>query len=96
MGLVQQNVPQGVGGIVGNPSDLNLPYSDITSSQYNRSGSVGSDLYGTSPSGSNFVLDNLACSGSETSVFHCPTTGESNGNCEASQIAGTKCATSKL
>ena len=56
MGLVQQNVPQGVGGIVGNPSDLNLPYSDVTSSQYNRSGSVGSDLYGTSPAYSSAYL----------------------------------------
>ena len=51
------------------------------------------DLYGNPPSSSNFVLDNLDCSGSEKSVFDCPTTGESTNNCRAS---GVRCATSKL
>ena len=54
------------------------------------------NLYGTAPSGNNFVLDNLMCSGFEGSIFECPLTGESTESCEATQIAGVKCATSKL
>ena len=54
------------------------------------------DLYGTAPSGSNFTLTNLACTGYEPSIFQCPLTGEQDGNCEASDIAGVKCSTSKL
>ena len=54
------------------------------------------DLYGTAPSASNFILNNLDCSGSETSIFHCPLTGEVTDDCDASQIAGVKCATSKI
>ena len=54
------------------------------------------ELYGTAPSGSNFTLDNLACTGSELSVFHCKLTGELTDKCEAWQIAGVKCATSKM
>ena len=57
---------------------------------------VAADLYGTAPSGSNFVLDNLDCTGSEKSVFDCSLTGELSDICEASQIAGVKCAASKL
>ena len=57
---------------------------------------VAANLYGTAPSGSNFVLDNLHCTGSESSVFHCPITGELTDNCGASEIAGVKCATSKI
>ena len=57
---------------------------------------VAADLYGIAPSGSNFVLDNLGCTGEESSVFHCPTTDEVTDICGASQIAGVKCATSKL
>ena len=55
-----------------------------------------SKLYGTAPSGSNFMLNNLDCSGSESSIFHCSLTGELTNDCEASQIAGVKCATSKI
>ena len=58
--------------------------------------SSASDLYGTAPSGSNFILNNLDCSGSEMSIFHCPLTGEVTDTCDASQIAGVKCATSKI
>ena len=58
--------------------------------------SSASDLYGTAPSGSNFMLNNLDCSGSEISIFHCPLTGEVTDDCVASQIAGVKCATSKI
>ena len=57
---------------------------------------VAANLYDTAPSGSNFVLDNLHCTGSESSVFHCPITGELTDNCGASEIAGVKCATSKI
>ena len=53
-------------------------------------------LYGTAPSGSNFTLDNLNCNGKESSVFHCSLTGELTKKCEASQIAGVKCANSKI
>ena len=41
-------------------------------------------------------VDNLACTGSEFSVFHCKLTGELTDKCEAWQIAGVKCATSKI
>ena len=58
--------------------------------------SVAHEIYGTSPSGSNFVLDNLDCSGMENSVFQCPVTGELSDACEASQIAGVKCSESKF
>ena len=51
IGLVQG----GGGGVGGNNTDLNVAYTDGTS-QYNRSGSVGSDLYGTSPAYSSAYL----------------------------------------
>ena len=54
--------------------------------------STADDLYGTAPSGSNFTLNNLDCSGSESSVFDCPLTGEVSENCEATKIAGVRCA----
>ena len=54
------------------------------------------NLYGTAPSGSNFTLDNLDCSGSETSIFDCPLSSELAEVCEASKIAGVKCAKSKI
>ena len=57
------------------------------------SNSAADDLYGNPPSSSNFVLDNLDCSGSEKSIFDCPKTGESTENCKAS---GVRCSTSKL
>ena len=57
---------------------------------------AAADLYGTAPSGTNFVLDNLGCTGKESSVFHCLVTDEVTEICGASQIAGVKCATSKL
>ena len=58
--------------------------------------SAAHEIYGTSPSGSNFVLDNLDCSGKENSVFECRLTGELSDKCEATQIAGVKCSPSKL
>ena len=58
--------------------------------------SAADDLYGIAPSGSNFVLDNLDCSGKENSVFECRLTGELSDNCEATEIAGVKCSESKL
>ena len=58
--------------------------------------SAANDLYGIAPSGSNFVLDNLDCSGQENSVFDCQLTGELSDNCKATQIAGVKCSPSKL
>ena len=54
------------------------------------------DLYGTAPSGSNFALDNLDCSGSESSIFDCPLSTELAKVCDASKIAGVKCAKSKI
>ena len=57
---------------------------------------AAADIYGTSPFGSNFILDNLQCTGSETSLFDCPLTGEVAENCEDTEIAGVKCATSKI
>ena len=53
-------------------------------------------LYGTAESGDNFVLDDLECTGNETSVFDCLHNGEWNENCVATDIAGVQCATSKL
>ena len=53
-------------------------------------------FYGTAPSGNNFVLDDLACTGSETSVFDCKHSGEWNETCTATDIAGVQCASSKL
>ena len=50
--------------------------------------------YGTAPSGNDFVLDDLGCTGSETSIFDCPHPGEWIENCEATDIAGVLCATS--
>ena len=60
------------------------------------SNSVPADLYGIALSGSNFTLDDLECIGSESSVFDCTVTGEPNEICGASDIAGVKCATSKI
>ena len=58
--------------------------------------STADDLYGTAPSGENFVLDNLYCVGNETSIFDCIHPGEWNSNCAADEIAGVQCTTSKL
>ena len=60
------------------------------------SNSAASEVFGTAPSGSNFVLDNLDCAGTESSIFHCPFTGELTDVCEASQIAGVKCSNCKI
>ena len=54
------------------------------------SNSAADDLYGNPPSSSNFVLDNLDCSGTEKSIFDCPKTGESTESCKAS---GARCST---
>ena len=56
--------------------------------------STAANLYGTAPSGNDFVLDDLGCTGSETSIFDCPHPGEWIENCEATDIAGVQCATS--
>ena len=42
----------------------------------------------------NFILDDVACVGTETSVFDCPHQG--NHNCGPSEWAGVKCTSSKL
>ena len=57
--------------------------------------STADNLYGI-PSETDFVLSNLDCAGTETSVFRCPLTGEEDEDCLASEIAGVKCATSKI
>ena len=53
--------------------------------------------YGNNPSGSSYVLDNLYCDGSESSIFDCERI--SNGDteiCTISKVAGVRCAMSKL
>ena len=57
---------------------------------------IANDLYGTAPSGNNFVLDGLGCTGNEESIFDCQHKGEWNENCKAKDIAGVQCNTSKL
>ena len=57
---------------------------------------TAADLYGIAPSGSIFTLNDLDCSGSELSIFDCLLTPELTENCDASEIAGVKCTTSKL
>ena len=52
-----------------------------------------SNSYGTAPSGGNFVLDNLGCTGNEASVFDCQHLGEWIENCKDTEIAGVQCAT---
>ena len=63
------------------------------------------DLYGPAPSGNKFVLDELGCTGNETSIFDCSRTlfpgklvmnSEWNEDCDANEIAGVQCAESKL
>ena len=57
--------------------------------------STAAVFYGTAPSGNNFVLDDLVCTGNEASVFDCPHNGEWNEDCGATDIAGVRCATSE-
>ena len=47
--------------------------------------------FGEAPSGDRFILDNLNCTGNESSVFDCPHNGEWNENCRAHEIAGVRC-----
>ena len=54
-----------------------------------------SNSYGTAPSGSNFILDDLTCTGNETFIFDCIHNGEWKHNCAAVEIAGVQCATGK-
>ena len=58
--------------------------------------STANDLYGIAPSGDNFVLSKLKCTGNENSIFDCPNPGEwdENNDCDATEIAGVICATS--
>ena len=58
--------------------------------------STAMNLYGTAPSGDNFVLDELNCHGNEDSVFDCPHNGEWNEDCERDEIAGVRCSSSRL
>ena len=58
--------------------------------------STAMNLYGTAPSGDNFVLDDLGCTGNEASIFDCQHKGEWNGNYNATDIVGVQCETSKL
>ena len=54
------------------------------------------NVYGTAPSGDNFVLDDLGCTGSETSIFDCQHPGEWVEDCAPWDIAGVECNISKL
>ena len=58
--------------------------------------STADDLYGTAPSGNNFVLNDLGCAGKEDTLFDCAHSGEWNNNCGAAGTAGVQCAISKL
>ena len=58
--------------------------------------STADGFFGTAPSGNNFVLDDLGCTGNETSIFDCPHNGEWNENCVFTDIAGVQCETGKL
>ena len=58
--------------------------------------STADGLYGTAPSGNNFILEELGCTGNETAVFDCPHLGEWNAYCAPGEIAGVRCASSKL
>lgn len=40
-----------------------------------------------------FVLDDVKCVGTETSVFDCPHKAEGSHNCNSSEWAGVKCKT---
>ena len=51
----------------------------------------GQSAFGQAPSGSRFVLDNLHCIGTESSVFDCRGNIEWSHDCSASEIAGVKC-----
>ena len=57
--------------------------------------STAMKLYGTAPSGDNFVLDDLGCTGNEASIFDCQHKGEWNENCRKNEIAAVQCAKSK-
>ena len=50
------------------------------------------DLYGPAPSGNNFVVSGLKCTGNELSVFDCSHSGEWKGSCVASDIVRVHCA----
>lgn len=58
--------------------------------------STADSLYSTAPSGNNFILEELGCTGNETAVFDCPHLGEWNAYCAPGEIAGVQCASSKL
>ena len=88
------------GGICDNNFDINdanvicrmlgFPYARIALAS-----STADNLYGTAPSGKNFVLDDLGCTGDEASIFDCPHGGEWNEDCGATDIAGVQCARSE-
>ena len=52
------------------------------------------NTYGNNPSGSSYVLDELACDGSESSVFDCQHNGEWEENCGSTEMAGVQCENS--
>ena len=75
---------------------LGFPLATAILIQNNLGYSTAAALYGIAPSGDNFVLEDLECTGNETSVFDCPHNGEWIEDCDATDIAGVQCATSKL
>jgi hypothetical protein len=52
----------------------------------------GSSRYGLPSSGDNFVLDNVRCTGSESTIFDCTHRGEWVENCSGREIAAVRCA----
>ena len=89
------------GGICDNGFDMNdaevicrmlgFPFATLALAS-----SDAADLYGTAPSGNNFVLNDLGCAGKEDTLFDCAHSGEWNNNCGAAGTAGVQCAISKL
>ena len=52
----------------------------------------GGHNFGKNPSGDIFVLDDLKCTGSESSIFDCPNDGgEWIDDCYAEEVAGVRC-----
>ena len=60
---------------------------------YKGPGASSGHNFGNNPRGNSFVLDDLKCTGVESSIFDCPHNGELNHDCSASEIAGVRCAT---
>ena len=68
-----------------------LGYSSAEKSFFDDFGGEN-NIFGNNTSGSKYVLDDVRCTGSESSIFDCPHNGEWTHNCSAGEIAGVRCA----